>query len=49
MSLRHLRTERLDLWQLHRVDPQVPVGESLGISLASVALRKVSDLRKASA
>lgn len=31
MSLRHLRTERLDLWQLHRIDPQVPVEESLGV------------------
>lgn len=29
MSLRHLRTERIDLWQLHRIDPKVPVEESL--------------------
>lgn len=31
MSLRRLKTERIDLWQLHRIDPKVPVEESLGI------------------
>jgi aryl-alcohol dehydrogenase-like predicted oxidoreductase len=30
MSLRHLKLKRLDLWQLHRIDPKVPVEESLG-------------------
>jgi aryl-alcohol dehydrogenase-like predicted oxidoreductase len=30
MSLRFLRRERLDLWQLHRIDAKVPVEESLG-------------------
>jgi pyridoxine 4-dehydrogenase len=30
MSLRHLKLERLDLWQLHRIDPKTPVEESLG-------------------
>lgn len=30
MSLRHLKLERIALWQLHRIDPQVPVEESLG-------------------
>jgi pyridoxine 4-dehydrogenase len=30
MSLRFLKTERIDLWQLHRIDPKVPVEESLG-------------------
>jgi aryl-alcohol dehydrogenase-like predicted oxidoreductase len=30
MSLRRLRLERIDLYQLHRIDPQVPVEESLG-------------------
>jgi pyridoxine 4-dehydrogenase len=30
MSLRHLKVERIDLWQLHRIDPKVPVEESLG-------------------
>ena len=31
MSLRHLKTERIELWQLHRVDAKVPVEESLGV------------------
>ena len=30
MSLRFLKLERIDLWQLHRIDPKVPVEESLG-------------------
>jgi pyridoxine 4-dehydrogenase len=30
MSLRWLKAERIDLWQLHRIDPKVPVEESLG-------------------
>ena len=30
MSLRHLKKDRIDLWQLHRIDPKVPVEESLG-------------------
>jgi aryl-alcohol dehydrogenase-like predicted oxidoreductase len=30
MSLRRLKVERIDLWQLHRIDPRVPVEESLG-------------------
>ncbi len=30
MSLRRLRVERIDLYQLHRFDPKVPVEESLG-------------------
>ena len=30
MSLRYLKTEVIDLWQLHRIDPNVPVEESLG-------------------
>jgi aryl-alcohol dehydrogenase-like predicted oxidoreductase len=38
MSLRRLRLERIDLYQLHRIDPQVPVEESLG---------KLKDLQKA--
>lgn len=29
MSLRRLKLERVDLWQLHRIDPKVPVEESL--------------------
>jgi pyridoxine 4-dehydrogenase len=27
MSLRRLQLERIDLWQLHRIDPQVPENE----------------------
>jgi pyridoxine 4-dehydrogenase len=30
MSLRWLKKDRLDLWQLHRIDAKVPVEESLG-------------------
>src|ERR1700730_1354383 len=30
LSLRRLRVERIDLYQLHRVDPKVPMEESLG-------------------
>jgi len=30
MSLRRLKTDSLALWQLHRIDPKVPVEESLG-------------------
>ncbi len=29
MSLRRLKIDRIDLWQLHRIDPKVPVEESL--------------------
>jgi pyridoxine 4-dehydrogenase len=31
MSLRFLRTDVIALWQLHRIDPKVPVEESLGV------------------
>jgi len=31
MSLRRLRLDRIDLYQLHRIDPKVPVEESLGV------------------
>ena len=30
LSLRHLKLSTIDLWQLHRIDPKVPVEESLG-------------------
>jgi pyridoxine 4-dehydrogenase len=42
MSLRHLKTGRLDLWQLHRIDPRVPVEESLG---AIVKMQKAGKIR----
>src|SRR6201989_1672211 len=31
MSLRRLKLEQIALWQLHRIDPKVPVEESLGV------------------
>lgn len=31
MSLRRLRVERIDLWQLHRIDAKVPVAEQFGV------------------
>src|SRR5437879_4848150 len=39
-SLKRLRLERLDLYQLHTVDPKVPVEESLG------ALKQMQDAGK---
>ena len=30
MSLRRLKLDRIDLYQFHRVDPQVPIEESIG-------------------
>ncbi len=30
LSLRRLRVDRIDLYQLHRIDPQVPAEDSLG-------------------
>jgi aryl-alcohol dehydrogenase-like predicted oxidoreductase len=30
-SLRRLKLERIDLWQLHRVDPKVPADEQFGV------------------
>ena len=30
LSLRHLKLERIDLYQLHRIDPTVPLADSLG-------------------
>ena len=31
MSLRRLGVERIDLWQLHRIDPQVPEADQVGV------------------
>ncbi len=39
-SLRRLRLDRIDLYQLHAVDPKVPLGEQVG------ALRKLRDAGK---
>ena len=40
MSLRRLDVERIDLWQLHRIDPEVPVEDSLG------AIKELQDAGK---
>src|ERR1700732_5372194 len=40
MSLRRLKLERIDLYQLHRIDPKVPVEETLG------ALKEFQDAGK---
>jgi aryl-alcohol dehydrogenase-like predicted oxidoreductase len=42
MSLRHLKTDVIALWQLHRIDPKVPVEESLG---AIAKLQKQGKIR----
>jgi pyridoxine 4-dehydrogenase len=42
MSLRRLRLETIDLYQLHRIDPKVPVEESLG---ALADLQKAGKIR----
>ncbi|MFC9648441.1 aldo/keto reductase [Streptomyces sp. NPDC056937] len=42
LSLRHLAVERIDLLQLHRIDPQVPLAEQLG---ALVALQREGKIR----
>jgi pyridoxine 4-dehydrogenase len=39
-SLKRLRLQRIDLYQLHRIDPKVPVEESLG------ALKEMQDAGK---
>jgi pyridoxine 4-dehydrogenase len=31
MSLRRLKIDRIDLWQLHRIDPKVPRDEQFGV------------------
>ena len=31
MSLRRLKLDRIDLWQLHRIDPKVPADEQFGV------------------
>jgi pyridoxine 4-dehydrogenase len=41
MSLRRLRVERIDLWQLHRIDPKVPADEQFGLLAALLDEGKV--------
>ena len=43
-SLRRLRTDVIDLYQLHRVDPDVPVEESWGVMAEAVDAGKVRRL-----
>jgi len=40
-SLKRLKTDTIDLWQLHRIDPDVPVAESLGPVADAVAAGKI--------
>jgi aryl-alcohol dehydrogenase-like predicted oxidoreductase len=42
MSLRRLRLERIDLWQLHRIDPAVPRDEQFSVI---AAMRKEGFIR----
>lgn len=43
-SLRRLRTDVIDLYQLHRIDPAVPLEESWGVMAETVAAGKVRAL-----
>lgn len=40
-SLRRLKCNRIDLWQLHRIDPKVPVEETLGPVAEAVKAGKI--------
>jgi pyridoxine 4-dehydrogenase len=44
LSLRHLMTEALDIWQLHAIDPKVPVEESLGAAVKLQEQGKIKDI-----
>jgi pyridoxine 4-dehydrogenase len=41
LSLRHLRVDVIDLWQLHRIDPRVPRDEQFGALKDAIADGKV--------
>ncbi len=41
MSLRRLRVERIDLYQLHRIDPTVPLADTLGALQAAQQAGKI--------
>jgi pyridoxine 4-dehydrogenase len=47
LSLRHLGLERIELYQLHRIDPKVPVAESLGELVKLQEEGKIHHNRKA--
>ena len=40
-SLKRLKKDRIDLWQLHRIDPKVPVEETLGPVVDAVKAGKI--------
>src|SRR5919108_96461 len=40
-SLRRLKLERIDLWQLHRIDPKLPADEQFGVLAEFVRQGKV--------
>jgi aryl-alcohol dehydrogenase-like predicted oxidoreductase len=40
-SLRHLKTDRIDLYQFHRVDPKVPLEDSIGALVELKAQGKI--------
>lgn len=40
-SLQRLKVDQIDLWQLHRIDPQVPVAETLGPVVDAVKAGKI--------
>ncbi len=44
MSLRRLKLDRIDLYQLHRIDPQVPLVESIGALTELQAQGKIRHL-----
>lgn len=44
LSLRNLKVECLDLWQLHNVDPHVPIEESLGAAARLQEQGKIRDI-----
>ena len=41
MSLRRLKVEAIDLWQLHRVDPRYPLADQLGVFVEAQKAGKV--------
>jgi pyridoxine 4-dehydrogenase len=44
LSLRRLKTEALDIWQFHAIDPKVPVEESLGAAVKLQEQGKIKDI-----
>jgi aryl-alcohol dehydrogenase-like predicted oxidoreductase len=40
-SLKRLKVERIDLWQLHRFDPSIPLAETLGTATEAVKTGKI--------